>query len=83
VGSMSYLSLHQSDCCLSKLVASNRCSMNSAQCLLVWSRAHLNKAVFEGGSPELGESQGLGESLRLSTVIGERFRGVLHNMKEL
>ena len=57
--------------------------MNSAQCLLVWSRAHLNKAVFEGGSPELGESQGLGESLRLSTVIGERFRGVLHNMKEL
>ena len=55
--------------------------------------AHLNEAAFKGGSPKLGESQGLGESLRLSLVLGESsklspktgesFRGESFNMKEL
>jgi len=55
--------------------------------------AHFDKAVFVGGSPKLGESQGLEESLRLSPIIGESlklspklgesFRGELFDMKEL
>jgi len=55
--------------------------------------AHLNKAVFKGGSPKLGESQGLGESLRLSPItgeslklspkLGESFGGESFNMTEL
>jgi len=32
---------------------------------------HFNKTVFNSGSPKLGESQGLGESLRLSPILGE------------
>jgi len=54
---------------------------------------HLNKTVFNSGSPKLGESQGLGESLRLYPILGqslklspkiaESFRGELFNMREL
>jgi len=48
---------------------------------------------FDSGSPELGKSQGLGESLRLHPVsgeslklspkMGEGFRGESFDMKEL
>jgi len=56
-------------------------------------RWSFDKAAFECGSPELGESQGSGESLRLSPVsressklspkTGESFRGELFDIKEL
>jgi len=45
--------------------------------------AHSNEAAFKGGSPRLGESQGLGESFKLSPKLGESFRGELFNTKEL
>jgi len=62
-----------------------------------WSFAHSNNLqhsrLFESGSPTLGESHGLGESLRLSPVtgessklspeLGESFRGESFDMKEL
>jgi len=57
------------------------------------SLAHFDEAAFEGGPPKLGESQGLGESLRLSPISGESsklsleleesFGGESVNMKEL
>ena len=37
---------------------------------------HFNKTVFNSGPPKLGESQGLGESLRLSPILGESLKPV-------
>jgi len=54
---------------------------------------HFDKTALDSGSPKSGESQGLGESLRLSPVLGkssmlspktgESFRGESFDMKEL
>jgi len=63
----------------------------AAACWIHQERWSFNNAVLKGGSPKLGESQGLGESLRLSPIsgeslklspkTGESFRGELFNMK--
>jgi len=65
----------------------------AAACWIHQERWSFNNAVLKGGSPKLGESQGLGESLRLSPISGESsklsleleesFGGESVNMKEL